>query len=732
MDTTTRPAPAPVLAPPPPALAPGAHGFRSDIEGLRGVAVLLVLLYHAGLPWLPGGYVGVDVFFVLSGYLITRGLASELGRTGTVRIVTFYARRFRRLLPASTLVLVVTVLAARVLASPMVAESVARDGLWSAGWLANHRFISVGLDYLATDQAESPLLHFWSLAVEEQFYVLWPLLLVAVAKCAGSGRTRPLAAVLGAVTVVSFAWAVHTTAGDPTVAYLSLPTRAWEMSAGGLLALVSLRPSVRAGRWLAFGGLAVVVASAATFDQATAFPGPMALLPVAATAGVIWAGASASSPARVVLDRRLLQRAGKLSYSLYLWHWPLLILGEHAAARPLTGGERAGLLVASWVLAELSLRLVEDPLRHAKMFSVRPRRAVGFGLSLAASALAVSFVAASYAPVVRAVGRVDADLQAAMGGLDDAAPEVTSVGSRLEASDASDDLDAPVGEADAPADLDHELDSILAAAAVADAVPAGLDPQLDAAGDEVARIYDDGCVIGEPEADCTYGDRDADRTMVLFGDSHAAHYFPPLEALADEHGWRLVVFARGGCPSFDIVTVSRGSGKPAGWCATWRADAIDRIAEVDPQLVVVANASHYEAYTGDGDPLADQKVANLVAGQRETVARLDAVAPDAEVVVFGASPRLGFVSPECLAANLTDVSRCTPARHEVVDQALVDAQQEQAAADTVGFVDTTRWTCTDDVCPLIVGDLLVYWDTHHLSVPYAMWLQPALERQLFG
>jgi peptidoglycan/LPS O-acetylase OafA/YrhL len=706
-------------------------GFRSDIEGLRGIAVLLVLLYHAGLTGLSGGYVGVDVFFVLSGYLITRGLVAELQRDGQVQLVTFYARRFRRLLPASTLVLVATVLGARTLASPMVAESVALDGLWSAGWLANQRFIAVGLDYLATDQVESPLLHFWSLAVEEQFYVLWPLLLLLVARTAGTSR-RALTIAVGSVTVGSFGWAVIATAANPTVAYLSLPTRAWEMAAGGLLALTTFRPSAKVRTLLAFGGLTVIGWSAISFEASTAFPGPMAALPVLATVAVILAGSTGPSPARRLLDRTLLQRAGRLSYSLYLWHWPLLVLGEHAAGRGLTALERTGMLALSWLLAEVTFRLVENPIRHVRALTIRPRRSVGLGLSLAAGSLAVSLIAAVHAPTLVATGTGDRDLQAAMARLDvpGGAPSARAAAD-VQSSELPEDGRGGT-RTDSVVALDRELAAILAKATTTTEVPAALDPRLEDAGKVIARIYDDGCVTHERESPaCVYGDPDGDRTLVLFGDSHAAHYFPPIDALAEQHGWRLVVLAKGGCPSYDIVRVSPNTGRPIKGCPVWRANGIERIADEQPDLIVLANASHYEAYSPTGTPRPGRDAANIADGQRRTVADLATAAPAAEVVVFGPSPRLGFVAPECLAANLQRVDRCTPARQEVVDQELITAQRARAEVDGVAFVDTTRWMCTDDTCPLIVGHLLVYWDTHHLTVSYSRWLQPAIERALF-
>jgi peptidoglycan/LPS O-acetylase OafA/YrhL len=337
----------------------------SDIEGLRAVAVVLVLLFHADVPGFAGGYVGVDVFFVLSGYLITRLLLRERLDRGRIALGDFYARRFRRLLPASTLVIAVTILVSRWVLSPLLFEETVRDGIWAAGWLANVRFILVGHDYLALEGFESPLLHFWSLAVEEQFYLLWPFLLLVAGLRTGTGQQaaqrllRRITALLALVLAASFVASVSLTRTDQVLAYYSLPTRAWELAVGGLLAIAVVRGArftwagTAALGWI---GLAAIVTSGTLYTLETPFPGWTAAVPVLGTAAVIAAGERGGSRGPVrVLRWQPLQVLGRWSYSLYLWHWPVLVLGEAAAGRPLTAAERAGALVLSVVLAWVDL-----------------------------------------------------------------------------------------------------------------------------------------------------------------------------------------------------------------------------------------------------------------------------------------------------------------------------------------------------------------------------------------
>ena len=687
-------------------------GFRRDIEGLRGIAVLVVLLYHAGVPGFDGGYVGVDVFFVLSGYLITKGLVTELRASGTIRIATFYARRFRRLLPASTLVLVVTVIGARFVATPMVADSVARDGLWAAGWLANQRFIAVGLDYLATDAVESPLLHYWSLAVEEQFYVLWPLLLLAAVKL-GRGTSRTVfVTTLWTVVIVSFAWAVALSGTNATVAYLSLPTRAWELAAGGLLAVTTwqLRPGV--ARLAAIGGIAAIVASAVLFDAATLFPGPMAAIPVVGTAAVILAGAGGWSPAARLLNVSGLQRAGTLSYSLYLWHWPVLVLTAQWLGRELQLTEALACLVVSWGLSVASFRLVEDPLRRSKRLSARNVRSLAFGGGLVAVSLVASIVVAVTVPSLQGSGAAEDDLLAQMA-----------------AVDALIDDDGEVASATLDADFDAGLGRVLSLAVQQRVVPAGLNPSLRTAGDELPVIYDDGCVSTETTSPaCIYGDVDATRSIVLLGDSHAAHWFPPVNDLARERGWQLTVLTKGGCPMLEIAIWR--DGRPGGACNQWRDHALDRIAALQPDRIILANATTYDAYTDDGDPRPGEQRTNLIDGQAAITATLRTLTPDTHLTIMGASPRLDSPAPECLARNLDDTRPCTPTRDQVVDTQLINGQHTQATIDQADFINTTDLLCTDTTCPLIIGDLLVYWDTHHLTTPTSHWLRPALHHTI--
>ena len=357
-------------------------GFRPDVEGLRGLAVLVVVLFHAGLAGMGGGFVGVDVFFVISGFLITGLLVREHGRTGRISLLRFYARRVRRLLPAATVVLVATLIAALILMSPLDRSTVSLDAVASALSVGNVRFAAAAGDYFTSLAAPSPFLHFWSLAVEEQFYLVWPALILLVAR--GVHARRRIMVTLAVVVIASFAANLFLTDAAANWAFYSLPTRAWELGLGGLLAVgatsIARIPSNLVGLagWL---GLGAVVAAVMTFDSGLAYPGVAALLPAAGAVSLLASGTSAIGPGRL-MSVGPLRFLGRISYSLYLVHWPVLILGPLALGSAQGGSVRGGLVILSVAIAFGLWALVETPFRTGfPSLSPRPRRTIGFGLS---------------------------------------------------------------------------------------------------------------------------------------------------------------------------------------------------------------------------------------------------------------------------------------------------------------------------------------------------------------
>ncbi|HTH05936.1 MAG TPA: acyltransferase family protein, partial [Ilumatobacteraceae bacterium] len=593
---------------PPPALRTGGPTtlFRPEIEGLRAIAVLLVLVYHGEFAALPGGFIGVDVFFVVSGYLITSLLLRELSSTGTVSLSDFWARRARRLLPASGLVIVATLLAGRIMLDGLSQQVLARDAAAASAFVANFRFLNVGSDYLTSDLPDSPLLHFWSLAVEEQFYLLWPGLLLLMVRYARLSR-RALAAVLAVGGIASFVvcgWA--TSDQDWNMwAFFMLPARAWELIAGALLAITG----VALARWrgtaramLGWVGLGVVIGSAAQFRTDMAFPGWIAAIPVLGTVAVLLGGGvDTPSGPRVLLDTRPLQWIGARSYAIYLWHFPLLVFaarewGETGQVNDLPVATRLGLLALSVVLAAASYRLVENPVRHAPSLISNPARSLAMGawialIGLGSSALLLNNPPALSTDVVAAAPTLPADATSTTAPPSSASTTTTASSDVSTPGTTTTTTLPPVTVADASHDNPEALSMLIAAnlpqleAGVSTSkVPANMRPSLSDAAGDLPQIYDNRCILdlgqSEPKS-CIYGDANGSTTIVLFGDSHAAQWMPALHKVASENGWRLIIHAKKACPSAEIPTEKDPQGTD---CIPWREAVIEQIEQLHPYL----------------------------------------------------------------------------------------------------------------------------------------------------
>ena len=510
--------------------------FRPDIEGLRAVAVLLVVAFHAGVPGLGGGFVGVDVFFVVSGYLITWLLVDEAGRSGRIDLWRFYARRARRLVPALLVLLVVTAALAAVLYAPMEQRDVARLWPLAALYLSNVGFADWAPDYHGPRAAEHPLLHTWSLGVEEQFYLVWPWLVLLGLGLWRSARTphlRRLGLVLGGVTVLSFVLSTVLTyapVGRAWAFYLS-PARAWEFGVGALAVLVPGAVSKRWAEALGWGGLAGIGAAGVLFDASTPFPGVAAILPALATGAVLRAGTRPDASCVRALSLRPLQWLGGLSYSWYLWHWPVLVFAQSALGPLALGGRLAAALV-SVAPAWLSYRFVEAPIRYAPWLVGRPRQSLGWtvGATVALTALTFGWWQASTAWAERP------------------------------------------GQAEFSA------------------VRADL-PQIYADG---CDRYGEATLV-----ECAYGDPEAERVAVLVGDSHAGQWFPAIHAATEAAGWRLVVYTLSACPFADVpVIYNEVLGRDYVECVAWRASALEAIGAMRPDAVFVSMSNAYELAPG--------------------------------------------------------------------------------------------------------------------------------------
>lgn len=341
--------------------------YRADIDGLRAIAILPVVFFHAGFGFAQGGFVGVDVFFVISGYLITSLVHREM-LAGEFSLARFYERRVRRLFPALFAMLSACAVVAAWLLLPQDLRYFG-GSLFATTLFSSNIFFWLEAGYFDVAAERKPLLHTWSLAVEEQFYLLFPFFLLLVLRY----LPRRLVAVIGAVTVVSLLTSEWMLRNSDSAAFYLAPFRAWELGLGASLALIAprTRHDNRYAEAFAWLGLALISASVAAFSWQTPFPGLHALVPAVGAALVIWSGSRASTHAARILSARPLVFTGLISYSLYLWHWPLLVFARHFAIRELTAAERLGVLLASVVLAMASWRYIERPFRGGATASCR-------------------------------------------------------------------------------------------------------------------------------------------------------------------------------------------------------------------------------------------------------------------------------------------------------------------------------------------------------------------------
>ncbi|WP_082489985.1 acyltransferase family protein [Frigoribacterium sp. Leaf172] len=669
--------------------AGSTHPRRADIQGLRGIAVTAVVLYHLRVPGLSGGYIGVDVFFVVSGFLVAGNLLREHARAGRISLPRFWARRVSRLAPPALLVIAATTLAVAVWAPPLLWVPALRDAVSSTIGVANIAFARRGTDYLSTD-SPSVLQHFWSLGVEEQFYVALPIVMAVTLAIAGRRR---LTAVVGVATAASFVLCLWLVTVSQPWAFFTLPSRAWELGVGALLACLGTRAALpagwvsRAGGWLGLGGILTAVA---LFDETTVFPGAATLVPVVGTALVLAAGSPraiaptpaastgpSASTATALLARRPLTAVGDASYPLYLWHWPLLIVPAAALGRDLRPLELVGaclLTVALSVGTHLTLERQGIP----RLARWRPRTSVLGGVVASAGVVALSATVLS-TPVLS--------------------------------------TDRPVG--------DPTVAEVLAGPVATRFVPRDMTPTLADVDGSLPALYDGDCHVDydvDVSPGCTFG-APGGATTALVGDSHAVQWFSPLAARATRLGDELVTHTKRSCPVVDLdVEHPLGTGDFTD-CREWGADVLSRLQADPVDTVVISHAvSGYRdlvAETGDFDADWEAALARFI----------DALPETSRVIVVGDTPRWPDPPAVCVSAHLDDVGACALPTSALVDPGAEDADRAGALAAGASWQATTDWMCTD-LCSPVVWNHLAYRDTNHLTDEFAMRLAPRLDALL--
>lgn len=681
-------------------LAPMPTGHRGEVQALRALAVLLVIAFHASPGAVPGGYVGVDVFFAISGLLITSALLREGDRRDTVSLRNFWARRVRRLLPAALLVLAVTSLVV-FLAVPMTRWAQFLDELRaSVLYIENFQLAASSVDYFASAEDPSPLQHYWSLSVEEQFYVLWPVIIIVALALSRGFITAPRPFVVRTVAIVtaaSFAYAVWRTAVDPVAAYFSTPARAWEFGAGALLALAGARarPGMDGLRIVVgWGGLAAILIAAFTYNASTPFPGVAAGLPVLGAIAVMWAGLPRGRGSLSgMMAARPVQWLGDASYSAYLWHWPLLVL------LPVVLGVTAGWATAvaavalTFALSALTMRFVEDPFRYGRLTRMPVRYTFGAAVvgMVALLLVAAGGDALRERELREAAERTEATLNSG--------PPCFGAASR--------DPDDPCSN--------PELDLMV--------VPTPLEAKEteNAPCEVVAR--------GERLRVCQFGAvGEAAPTVALVGDSHAAAWRAPVERVARAGGVGGVSLTYSGCP---FSTAVRDVPQPLrGRCEQFRDEVFAWLAG-QPQIrtvITVALAGGSGVVEQDGRTQAESAVDGYIDAWRRLPDTVE------QIVVVRDNPKAGKGTDECVQgaidAGVPAGPECAIPRDEALDPDPQVAAAQVGGDLRVRVVDLTERFCDEDRCFPVIGGALVHRDQDHINPVFGATLAPALNDEL--
>ena len=599
-----------------------------QIQALRALASLLVVAFHAKL--VPGGYIGVDIFYVISGYLITGLIISEIEKTAHLDLRAFYLRRIKRLLPTSFSILMVTALASWAIFPATMRAELGKDIFAAAIYVSNFLFAIWQMDYQNLSAIPPVVIHFWSLAVEEQFYLFWPVVIYLLFK---SGGRRRVGIGIASISLLSFAWSLYLTQKSPIWAFYSLPTRAWELGVGALLLYIPKRIQLKSiYPWIAF---ALLIYGTLRFSENTPFPGTAAISPVLATAIAIASIGRWPRALNSMGTSRISLWLGEISYPLYLWHWPLLVIPMVYFGRGLHLYERAIAIVATVVLAHLTHIVIEQPLRHLK---IKPR------------AIVISAVIAS----------------------------LCSTGTGLAIYSSK--------RADITVDgKSYSLAEIM----------------------QKPKVYGDDCHVNNGETIshlCTYGPTSS-KKIVLFGDSHAAQWFPTLEKLAYEKNFTLISLTKSACPGPAVLKVETGEYKNAD-CSTWRNYAIKRISSIHPDAIIVSGFQHFELPSG-----YSSRTAWWQEGEAKTFAALK-----------GSSPRIIYISdtphpvrdiPNCVAGGKLNQCNGTEKSTPIFSRGYLQ-------------INPTDWLCNGNLCPAIVDGVVAYRDASHISVQMAQRLAPHL------
>jgi len=675
--------------------------FRPEIEGLRGLAVGLVVAAHAGLQ-IPGAALGPDIFFVLSGYLIVGILLRGLEAGHGISFRDFYARRIRRIAPALAATILLTVAVVALLNDPTTLARTAKDGAAALAGAANITFGLQAVDYFGSTEP-SPLLPLWSIGVEEQFYLLVPLLLGIAWKI---GKRRAILMTLAVIALGSTIAAALLTPAEPIWAYYLLPTRAYGLAAGGLLALLETRALANNTLRripLAPIGFAIIVALTLLLPGEKGYPGlagPLSgVAAVALVGGMATIGlrgtvsATGGRAMRALFSIAPLRAIGRISYSLYLVHWPILILPTYFGIA-MNEVATALAVVASVLVAALMYRFVEQPFRKGFALSLVPGTVLRRGGAVLAS-LVLALAGVGIAPDVAS---------AEPGASDDAGISVatpTPSSSILDVSPSP----TPWAPISIGGTIVHQLTG---------AVPANIKPALNRAAGDADNILNKGCSrdhYGETVPVCYYGKKGGTRIVIL-GDSHALHWMPALDLIGKAYNYEIIPIAKVNCVFMDVKLYAYRLGKSYTSCTKWRLNAIAKINELKPTLVILSHTETREE--GKPNEIRPQYYADAVGRLLDKI--------PFPVLIFAETPNGEINIPTCLARNKSNVAKCVTKKPDVYPAWGYGRDLLVAKQRNLPLFDFTAALCPGTKCAPIIDGRIVFHDNHHLTATMAKYL----------
>jgi peptidoglycan/LPS O-acetylase OafA/YrhL len=694
--------------------------FRPDIEALRAIAIIVVLIEHAKLA-LPGGFIGVDIFFVISGFLITKHLHDEVFKNGSISLKNFYARRILRIFPASMLVLTLTLLGSFLFLSPLQLINYCWDAILSAFSGINYRLAITGTDYFQSTTTPSPFQHFWSLAVEEQFYLIWPLLILSFAKLFIRNKNKPIqiaesiidplvtlnvktqnqnleivkqkefttfkyaiSALLILIITVSLFLSYKISGESQMWAYFSLHTRAWQLAIGGLIAfnlpLVGKIPNKIASvlSWIGFGGL---IASLILINKTTIYPGLWALLPTLATALIVIAGTHKTKLSfESFFDWSVVRGIGKISYSLYLIHWPIFVFIFYQLGDNIRITDKIAAVMISVMLSIVSLLLIENPIRFHKAFKNNFKLTYRIGLVM-------MLIVASIGYGVQFVkDRNNSDQKVAIAAINKSEADIIS----------------KLQEAIKTKEISTKLVKPL---------------------EQVAKETGSNCIavetISTPSEGqkCRLGDKNAKQTIVLLGDSHANQWTKTIDTIAQNNGYQLIPFTKSGCSMTDIKHFNPLLKRDYTECYSYRKAVVDEIAKIKPDIIVTTELV-YQNSTPETYTALIQKLQSM----------------SKQVVRLTDTPRPTQNIPECLVKNSKDIQKCNFYAESGDSKIYLESKIEDKIAANAGakIIYTNNMFCESETCPPIIDNIVAYNDDSHISETYASYLSNIINRKLFS